>query len=141
MAPSEGRRIPGRAKVADAVLVLLLVVASAASLVLLSRANAGEKGSMAVVEVNGKEVKRVALGDGQKTRTLIVRGVNGASTIEVKGGRVRMLESRCRDRICIRQGWIDSRGETIVCLPNRVVIRVTGKRGTGGGGQVDSVTE
>ncbi len=141
MASSEGRRIPGRAKVADAVLVMLLVVASVASLVLVSRASAGEKGSLAIIEVNGKEVKRVALGDGQKTRTVTVRGVNGPSTIEFGRGRVRMLESRCRDRICVRRGWIDSRGDTIVCLPNRVVIRVTGKRGTGGGGLVDSVTE
>ena len=120
-------------------LVVLMVVAAAASMVLVSRANAGEKGSLAVVEVNGKEVMRVALGAGQASRDFTVKGVQGKSTFNVVDGKVRMVRSACRDKICVGVGWIDSPGKSIVCLPNRVVIRVTGKRG--GGGKVDSVTE
>ena len=108
-------------------------------MVLVSRANAGEKGSLAIVEVNGKEVMRVALGAGQARRQFTVKGVLGPSTLMVQSGRVRMVKSTCRDKICVGAGWVDSPGKSIVCLPNRVVIRVTGRRG--GGGKVDSVTE
>ncbi|HEY5493052.1 MAG TPA: NusG domain II-containing protein [Candidatus Anoxymicrobiaceae bacterium] len=123
----------------DVVLVVLMVVAAAASMILVSRANAGEKGSLAVIEVNGKEVMRFALGAGQASRDFTVKGIQGKSTFKISDGRVRMVRSACRDRICVGVGWIDSPGKSIVCLPNRVVIRVTGKRG--GGGKVDSVTE
>lgn len=136
-----GRRTPGRIKPADIVLVVLLVAVAAVSLVMVTRASAGEKGSMAIVEVNGKEVRRIALGDGQPARKVVVHGVNGKSTIEFKDGRVRMVDSHCRDKICIGMAWVDAQGRSIVCLPNRVVIRVTGKRGNSGGGNVDSVTE
>ena len=132
-------RSRGGIRPGDVVLVVLMVVAAAASMVLVSRANAGEKGSLAVVEVNGKEVMRVALGAGQASRDFTVTGVQGKSTFNVADGKVRMVRSACRDKICVGVGWIDSPGKSIVCLPNRVVIRVTGKRG--GGGKVDSVTE
>jgi hypothetical protein len=122
----------------DIVVVVLVVAAAAASMLLVSRASAGEKGSLAVVEVNGKEVRRVTLGSGQAPRTITVRGWQGPSTFEVKDGRVRMVRSDCRDKICIGVGWIDTGGRSIVCLPNRVVIRVTGKSRSG---KIDTVTE
>lgn len=122
----------------DVVLVVLILIAAAASMLLVSRATATEKGSLAVVEVNGKEVRRVTLGSGQPMRTITVKGWNGPSTFEVKEGRVRMVKSSCRDKICIGMGWIDTDGRSIVCLPNRVVIRVTGKRKSG---KIDTLTE
>lgn len=123
----------------DIVLVIFMLAAAAASMFLVSRANAGEKGSLAIVEVNGRETMRIALGDGQAERTFRVRGMSGPSTFEVVGGRVRMVKSACRDKLCIGVGLIDVPGRAIVCLPNRVTIRVTGRRGGNGG--VDSVTE
>ncbi len=122
----------------DVVLVVLILVAAAASMLYVSRATAGEKGSLAVIEVNGKEVRRVTLGSGQPARTITVKGWNGPSTFEIKEGRVRMVKSACRDKICIGVGWIDTAGRSIICLPNRVVIRVTGNRKSG---KIDAVTE
>ncbi|MHB8895152.1 MAG: NusG domain II-containing protein [Candidatus Geothermincolia bacterium] len=136
---SRVKRTPGRMKPADIVLVVLFVAAAAVSLFLVSRANAGEKGTLAIIEVNGKEVKRIAIGEGQPARKFVVRGVDGTSTVVVKDGRIRMVQSHCRDKICVGVGWLDSRGKEIICLPNRVVVRVTGKRG--GNGKVDTVTE
>jgi hypothetical protein len=127
-----------RLRVGDILVVFLVLAAAGGSMVLVSRANAGEKGSLAIVEVNGREVRRVTLGSGQAARTLTVKGWQGPSTFEVKDGRVRMVKSACRDKICVGVGWIDSGGRSIICLPNRVVIRVTGKRKSG---KIDTVTE
>jgi len=136
---SRGKRAPGRIRAGDIVLVVLIVVAAAVSMFLVSRANAGEKGSLAIIEVNGKEVMRIALGDGQQDRTFKVRGMTGYNLVEVRDGRIRMLEADCRDRICLGVGWVEAPGRAIICLPHRVVVRVTGKRG--GKGKVDTVTE
>lgn len=55
-------------------------------------------------------------------------------TIAVEGGRVRVAESACPGRDCVHMGWISRPGRSIVCLPNRVEIRLTG-----GDGGVDAV--
>ena len=119
-------------------IVALVVFAAAASLVMVSGAHAGNRGSLAVVEVNGREVLSITLGRGQPRRSFEIDGWQGPSVIEVEDGRVRMVSSHCRDKLCVGMGWMDSGGRSIVCLPNRVVIRITGKPA---GGDVDTVTE
>lgn len=125
-------------KVGDVVVVVLVVAAAVASMMMLTRARAGEKGSLAVVEVNGRQVKQYVLSSGQPARRFTVSGWNGPSTFEIKDGRVHMLASDCRDKICIGEGWADSPGDAIICLPNRVVIRVAGSRSSG---KTDTVTQ
>lgn len=57
-------------------------------------------------------------------RTINVPGPLGKTTVEIKGGRVRVLDSPCPNKTCVSQGWIERPGETIICLPNRVSITV-----------------
>ncbi len=53
-----------------------------------------------------------------------VQGELGQIKIEVNSGKVRVKESSCPLKICIREGWIDSTGGEIICVPNRVVVKV-----------------
>lgn len=43
----------------------------------------------------------------------------------IQDGQVTMIQADCPDHLCLRQGPIDSKGETIVCLPNRVVLEIS----------------
>ncbi len=109
------------------VILVLAVVALSAFLILQGIAGAGGSGLEARVTANGKEVARFSLQEGE--RTLSVQGFQGESLIEVKEGRVRMVDSACPDKLCVRTGWISRPGESAVCLPNRVVIEVLGGEG------------
>lgn len=42
-----------------------------------------------------------------------------------QNGEVRMLCSSCPDQICVRHREISRTGETIICLPHKIVIEVT----------------
>lgn len=120
-------------KIGD-LLAVLLVVAAAISLGawLLSRT---EPGGAAVA---------VVYRDGQVVRTIDLAAVDGAQTFAVDGdfhneitvepGRIRISESDCPGGDCVRSGWISAAGRSLVCLPNRVEIRVQG-----GDGDVDGV--
>lgn len=44
--------------------------------------------------------------------------------VEIANGQARMLWADCPDQFCARQMAISRVGETIVCLPNRVTVRV-----------------
>lgn len=54
--------------------------------------------------------------------------------IETDKGRVRIKKSDCPRQICSHTGWISARAQTIVCVPNRVIIEIKG-----GGGSVNAV--
>lgn len=46
--------------------------------------------------------------------------------IEVKNGRVHVINADCPDQVCVKTGWISKPSQAIVCLPNRVSITITG---------------
>ncbi|OYP37556.1 hypothetical protein CG709_05765 [Lachnotalea glycerini] len=42
----------------------------------------------------------------------------------IKDQKAKMEEANCPDKLCVHQKSIDKTGETIVCLPHKVVITV-----------------
>lgn len=53
--------------------------------------------------------------------------VGGAYTnvIEVRGGEVFFAESDCPGQDCVHSGAVSAAGRSLVCLPNRVEVRIT----------------
>lgn len=56
--------------------------------------------------------------------------------ITIKDGAVSMVSSSCANQVCVNTGAISRAGQTIVCLPNRVIVEITSDEGGG----VDAVT-
>lgn len=81
----------------------------------------------AIISVDGQVVNRINMKENNSSKLFFVEGVIGKSTIELHNGRVRMKESPCKNQICVHQGWIHSSGQSIVCLPGKIIIQVTGK--------------
>lgn len=48
------------------------------------------------------------------------------NVVLISDGAVSMEEADCPDQLCVRQHAIDSARESIICLPNRVVVTVLG---------------
>lgn len=44
----------------------------------------------------------------------------------IKDGTIKVFSANCPDKICIDEGSIKLAGQTIVCLPNMVVIKIIG---------------
>lgn len=57
-----------------------------------------------------------------------IQGGLGEMKIEINSGKVRVKESVCPLKVCVHEGWIDSSGGKIICLPNRVVVQVGGEK-------------
>ena len=55
-----------------------------------------------------------------------VKGRLYYNVIKIEDGSVSVIESDCPDKICKKHIPIRMSGEMIVCLPNRVVIRIEG---------------
>ncbi|WP_296558216.1 NusG domain II-containing protein [uncultured Acetobacterium sp.] len=48
----------------------------------------------------------------------------GSNTLEISDGTAKIVEADCPDHICVRTYPISSPGETIVCLPHKLVVEV-----------------
>lgn len=56
-----------------------------------------------------------------------VNGYNGEVLIEVKDNKIRVDRENSPRHLCSKQGFIDSTTQTIVCLPNKIIIKIEGK--------------
>lgn len=81
---------------------------------------AGEDASRVQITVGGEEYGTYSLSEDQ------IIEINDTNVCEIKDGEVNMIQADCPDQLCIHQGPIHIQGETIVCLPNRVVVEITG---------------
>jgi hypothetical protein len=76
-------------------------------------------GQSVTIEVDGKPAYILPV---DRDRIVTVEGPAGHTTVEIKDRRVRVKDSPCGNKFCIKQGWVES--GSIICLPNRVVVTI-----------------
>lgn len=116
----------------DKAIFCILIAGAMLALFLQGFLFSGRQGLQAVVEVDGKEYGRYMLQE-KNGKTLAIRTEFGYNKIVIENGSVCVTESDCPDHLEIAAGGIQKSGEMLVCLPNRLVIRIEGK------GSVDGV--
>jgi len=111
-------------RVWDAIVLLLIFALLAAALYMIL---APAQGRTAEIYVDGELVRTVRLDHSERI------ALDGLTVIVEEGG-VYVEDADCPDKICEKMGKISRSGETIICLPNKVFIKVLGK------GEVEAIT-
>ncbi|MCI8538651.1 MAG: NusG domain II-containing protein [Oscillospiraceae bacterium] len=88
----------------------------------LSRSAGG--GTVANVYQDGVLVWSIDLSEVREAEELTIEGPAGGNTVQAEPGRIRVSGAGCPDQICVGQGWLSGGVTPIVCLPNRLVIRL-----------------
>lgn len=114
----------------DIALILLLLAGSVG--VTLATASRPE-GSRAVVTVDGKRAAVLPIGVPGRVE---VEGPLGVTVVESDAEGVHIVSSPCPNKICVHMGHARVNGQTILCVPNHVAVRVEGEAGSG----IDGVT-
>ncbi len=92
----------------------------------------GESGERVEITVDGQLYGSYALKD---SKTLKIDTEFGSNTLEIKNGCAWVSEADCPDKLDIKMGKISKTNQRIICLPNRLMIEITGSDG-----KVDRVT-
>lgn len=82
---------------------------------------ASEKGSKISITIDGKEHGSYSLAEDQ---TIVIDENHYENTIVIKDGKAYMKDANCPDQLCVHQKQISFDNESIICLPNKVVITV-----------------
>lgn len=117
------------------VLVLLLLIGSAAASLLVTEQKAD--GTTANIYLDGTCIRSIDLSTVVNEYLFDVEGTGGTNRIMVAPGRICVERADCPDQICVQQGWISDSVAPIVCLPNKLVIRI---ESVAQGVEIDSIT-
>jgi hypothetical protein len=85
----------------------------------------GAAPASAVLSAGGRPLAELPLDRPARRAFSLARG---RLTVEVEPGKgVRISESDCPAKVCLHHGWAGHTGETIVCVPNELVVEIEGE--------------
>ena len=121
-------------KKADIVLfILILIFGTAVSIWSLTANTSGDK---AAVTVDGQVYGTYSLLEDQEIQ--VVQDEDHINYITIKDGTVSMTFSTCKNQVCVNTSTISETMDSIVCLPNKVMIEIQGSKQEGG--SIDVIT-
>ncbi|MCD7847100.1 MAG: NusG domain II-containing protein [Oscillospiraceae bacterium] len=100
-------------------LLLFIAIALVAGLLLTLTAALKSDGSTVVITLNGTTYTEADLSKNVEI------SVDGLLTVIIEDGEVWVVDSTCPDGLCEKSGSISKSGESIVCLPCGVVVKIT----------------
>ncbi len=113
----------------DKYLIIIIIIISLISIIYVERDATSYNSKYISIQVNGKEYKKITFNPKMVGKTIPIKTKYGYNLIEIGDEKVRVIEADCPDKLDVKQGYISKPGETIVCLPNRLIIEIKGENG------------
>ena len=57
--------------------------------------------------------------------------INGTNRLVIEDGQAWMEWADCPDQVCVRHRAVSKTGESIICLPNRVIVEIQSRQESG----------
>lgn len=109
----------------DIILIACIIIINVL-LIFYSGGNAVKDNSkIAYIYSNNKLVKEYVLTDNFKDE-ITIKTDNGYNTLHIENGEIWIHDASCPDKLCIYQGKISGDSEIIVCLPNKLLVKIQG---------------
>lgn len=97
--------------------IIIVTALAAAVLCFAIRLFWGKGGSSVIVSQDNKVVFEGSLFE---ENTVSLEG----NTVVIKNGEVKMESADCKNQICVNHKKINRKGQSIICLPNKVVVEI-----------------
>ena len=99
--------------------ILIAVIIIIAGAILFTHRDTNKTGTNSVkISVAGKVFGTYFLDEDQEIP------INDTNLLVIRDGCVFMKKAECPDHSCVKQGKISKNKESIVCLPNKVIVEV-----------------
>ena len=102
-------------------IILIIVILIVAGMGFGAKSLFAQKGEV-IIKVDGKDYGTYPLNEDKTI------DIDEHNKVIIKEGVVYMEDADCPDKLCIKQGKIDSNGQKIVCLPNKTVVEISSEK-------------
>ena len=105
---------------------IFLILSFLPHLILGTYIGKGQKETYAEIKVDGEIYKTINLSEHQGEEIFEIRSKNGLNVIKVSSNQIGIIDADCSDQVCMHPEHIEKFGESLFCLPNKVVILIKG---------------
>ena len=99
-------------------ILIISVIFISLSVFLFLRITKEEGSGQVIISVHGEEYGRYNIDEDNEIN------INNSNTLVIKDNKVYMKDATCPDKLCVKQKQISRDGESIICLPNKIIVTV-----------------
>ncbi len=111
---------------ADKFIIICIILISILSMFTMNIFFYNSVGTEVIIELDGKSYAKYNFNEITSRKIIEIKTEYGYNKVEIDNNKVRILEASCPDQLCVTSGWIEKNNQMIVCLPNRLVVKVVG---------------
>ena len=108
-------------------LILIVILLAVGVLLSLGAVILSRTGAAVQVRVSGRIVATYPLSEDREDE--IAGADGGVNLLVIRDGGARIKEASCPDKLCVGMGVIRRAGQSIICLPNQVVVEIVDSSG------------
>lgn len=117
---------------------LLIIIVLGLALLIYFFVGRQSTGSEVIIELDGEQYGTYSLEQDQE---IVVESSHGVNIVKIESGMVYIKEADCPDHYCMKQGKTNRKNKSLVCLPHKLVVSVSGSDGSGGEEEMDAIAQ
>lgn len=111
----------------DLVIIAVLMILSFLPEILLGASvGRGFNNTYAEITVAGKLYRTIPLSEHKGEEIIELKTDSGKNIIKISDNKIGIIEANCPDKVCMNPEHIEKPGQSLVCLPNKVMIEIKG---------------
>lgn len=83
--------------------------------------------------------KKIPIDNNSYNEVIPINNKFGRNIIRIMNGGVSVEDADCPDKICLKQGFINKSGQSIICLPHKLVIEIIGNTKEEKSSEIDGI--
>ena len=108
------------------IIAVLMILSFLPEIILGASVGKGFSNTYAEITISGKLYKTIPLSKHKGEETIELKAKNGVNIIKIKDNKIGIIEADCPDKVCMNPEYIQKAGESLVCLPHKVMIEIKG---------------
>jgi hypothetical protein len=108
------------------IIILLILLSFIPEIILGTMMGKNYDNTYAEITVEGKLYKKILLSEHRGEEEFEVKTEDGYNLIVLKDNSIAIIDADCPDKVCMKPGFISKPGESLVCLPHKLMVEVKG---------------
>lgn len=108
------------------IIAVLMILSFLPEIILGAKVGKGYENTYAEITVSGSLYKTIPLSIHKGEEFIEVETKYGTNIIKVSDNKIGIIEADCPDKVCMNPEYIEKPGQSLVCLPHKVMIEIKG---------------
>lgn len=108
------------------IIAVLMVLSFLPEIILGAKVGRNYDNTYAEITIAGELYKSIPLSSHKGEELIEVKTKHGTNIIKISDNKIGIIEADCDDKVCMNPEYIEKPGQSLVCLPHKVMIEIKG---------------